>query len=90
MVEGSDVLAHLIPTGGWVIYGKDFSSIVYDEGVTPITKKQFDDAFKIVEEIKANQLTAKADANGYTVTFTAMEPLQAFGVDPTIVAAITA
>ena len=34
--------------------------------------------------------TAKADANGYTVTFTAMEPLQAYGVDPTIVAAITA
>ena len=34
--------------------------------------------------------TAKADANGYTITFTAMEPLQAYGVDPTIVAAITA
>jgi hypothetical protein len=34
--------------------------------------------------------TAKADANGYTVTFTAMEPLQAYGIDPTIVAAITA
>jgi hypothetical protein len=34
--------------------------------------------------------TAKADANGYTITFTAMEPLQAYGVDPTIIAAITA
>ena len=34
--------------------------------------------------------TAKSDANGYTVTFTAMEPLQAYGIDPTIVAAITA
>ena len=26
--------------------------------------------------------TAKADANGYTITFTAMEPIQAFEVDP--------
>ena len=34
--------------------------------------------------------TAKADANGYTVTFTAMEPLQAYGIDPTVISAITA
>lgn len=32
--------------------------------------------------------TAKADANGYTITFTAMEPLQAWGVKPSIVSGI--
>ena len=60
MVEGSEVLAHLIPTGGWVIYENDFDSIVYDEGVTPVTKKQFDDAFKIVEKVKADKALAIA------------------------------
>jgi len=59
MIQGSDVLTHLIPTGGWVIYGDDFDSIIYDEGVTPITKKQFDDAFKVVEKIKADQASAR-------------------------------
>ena len=33
---------------------------------------------------------AKADANGYTITFTAMEPLQAWGVKPSIVSALVA
>lgn len=45
MSKGADVLSMLIPTGGWVIVGDDFDSIRYDEGVTPITKKQFDDGF---------------------------------------------
>jgi hypothetical protein len=60
MVEGSEVLAHLIPTGGWVIYENDFDSIIYDEGVSPITRKQFDDTFKIVEKIKADKAAEKA------------------------------
>jgi hypothetical protein len=42
-----------------------------------------------VSAIDGGTGTAKADANGYTITFTAMEPLQAYGIDPTIVAAIT-
>ncbi len=32
--------------------------------------------------------TAKADASGYTITFTAMEPLQAWGVKPSIVSGV--
>ena len=43
-----------------------------------------------VSAIEGGSGTAKADKNGYTVTFTAMEPLQAFQVDPTIVSAIVA
>lgn len=46
------VLSYLLPKGGWTIIGDDFNSITYDEGVTPITKKQWDDAFKIVDELK--------------------------------------
>lgn len=55
MVDGADVLHYLIPTGGWVIYENDFNSIIYDENVKPITKKQFEDAFEIVEKIKQKE-----------------------------------
>lgn len=42
------------------MYGEDFDSIVYDEGVTPVTRKQFEDTFKIVEKIKADKAIEKA------------------------------
>lgn len=41
-----------------------------------------------VSAIEGGSGTAKADANGYTITFTAMEPLQMYQVDPTIVGAL--
>ncbi len=62
MAKGYEVLEMLIPSGGWVIYGDDFDSIVYDEGVTPITKKQFDDGFKAYDAYKAKQDADKAAA----------------------------
>jgi hypothetical protein len=43
-----------------------------------------------VTAIEGGSGTAKADKNGYTVTFTAMEPDQAWQVDPTIVGSIVA
>jgi len=43
-----------------------------------------------VSAIEGGSGTAKADANGYTITFTAMEKEQMYQVDPTIVAAIVA
>lgn len=55
MATGPDVLSILIPTGGWVITGDDFDSIRYDEGVTPITRKQFDDGFAQYDAWKAQQ-----------------------------------
>lgn len=55
MATGPDVLSILIPTGGWVITGDDFDSIRYDEGVTPITRKQFDDGFVQYDAWKAQQ-----------------------------------
>ncbi len=60
MATGGQVLTMLIPTGGWVIYGDDFDSIIYDQGVTPITKKQFTDGFADYDAWKAEQDAAKA------------------------------
>ena len=65
MAKGREVMEMLIPTGGWVIYADDFDSIRYDEGVTPITKKQFDDGFAQVDAFKAEQ-EAKAEADKVT------------------------
>ena len=62
MATGGEVLGMLIPTGGWVISGDDFASIIYDEGVTPITKKQFTDGFAAFDAWKAEQ-EATAAAN---------------------------
>lgn len=60
MATGADVISMLIPTGGWVIYEDDFDSIIYDEGVTPLTKKQFDDGFAAFDAWKAQQDAEKA------------------------------
>ena len=60
MARGSDVLLMLRPEGGWVIYGDDFDSIIYDEGVTPVTKKQFTDGFSAYDKIKEQQDAAQA------------------------------
>lgn len=62
MATGGEVLSMLIPTGGWVIYGDDFDSIIYDEGVQPITKQQFTDGFAAFDAWKAEQDAAKASA----------------------------
>lgn len=55
IIDGADVMAYLIPTGGWTITGDDFESIRYDEGVQPITKKQFDDGFALAKTAKESQ-----------------------------------
>jgi hypothetical protein len=60
MAKAYEVLSMLIPTGGYVIYGEDFDSIIYDEGVKPLTKKQFDDGFKAYDAFKAKQDADKA------------------------------
>lgn len=60
MATSADVLNMLIPNGGWVIYGQDFDSIIYDEGVTPITKEQFEAGFAQYDVLKAQQDADKA------------------------------
>jgi hypothetical protein len=60
MANGSEVMTHFFPNGGFYIQGNDFSTVFYDEGVTPITKKQFDDTFKIIDDINAQKQADKA------------------------------
>jgi hypothetical protein len=62
MATGSEVLAMLIPNGGWVIYGDDFDSIIYNENVSPINEKEFKAGFAKYDKFKADQDSAKATA----------------------------
>jgi hypothetical protein len=59
MATGAQVLSSLIPVGGWSIHGDDFDSIIYDEGVTPLTKKEFDDGFALADSQKKAEISAK-------------------------------
>lgn len=60
MARGGEVLSMLIPTGGWVITADDFDSIRYDEGVTPITRKEFDEGFAKFDSFQEKQDAEKA------------------------------
>jgi hypothetical protein len=59
MATSAEVLDMLIPNGGWTIIDNNFDSIIYDSGVTPVTKAQFDagfaqyDAWKSAKDTKA-------------------------------------
>ena len=60
--KGREVMEHLRPNGGWVIYGEDFDSIQYLGDCEPITKKQFEAGFAQYDAWKAEQ-EAKAAAD---------------------------
>ncbi len=60
MAKSREVLEMLLPNGGWVIYGDDFDSIRYDDGVNPISKKQFVDGFAQYDAWKAEQDATQA------------------------------
>jgi len=62
MATGAEVLGMLIPSGGWVIYGDDFDSIRYDEGVKAVTKSAFDAGFAQFDAWQAEQNAAKVSA----------------------------
>lgn len=59
MAKGSDVLAMLIPNGGWTMIDNAFESIIYDDGVKPVTKEEFEAGFAIYDSWKAEE-AAKA------------------------------
>jgi hypothetical protein len=61
LIYGGDVLAMLIPTGGWAITGNDYEGIQFIE-CEPITKAQFEAGFAQYDAWKAEQDSkAKAD-----------------------------
>jgi hypothetical protein len=61
MAKGSEVLAMLIPTGGWAIAGDDWSGVQFIEA-TPITQAEFEAGFAQYDTLKAEQ-DAKAAAD---------------------------
>jgi hypothetical protein len=65
MAKATDVMAMLIPSGGYVMYGEEYEGIVFQEA-TPITKAQFEAGFAQYDAWKAEQdanvLAAKAAA----------------------------
>ena len=58
MAKGSDVLSMLIPNGGWVISGDDYSGITFIE-CDPITEEQFLAGFAKADKFMADQAKAK-------------------------------
>jgi hypothetical protein len=61
MAKSSDVLAMLIPNGGYVQYGDSYEGIEFIEA-EPITKKQFEDGFAQYDAWNAEQDAANAAA----------------------------
>jgi hypothetical protein len=59
MATGAEVLAMLIPEGGWVIVGDDFDGIQFLE-CEPITKAKFQLGFAEIDAWKAEQELSQA------------------------------
>lgn len=65
MATTAEIVKYLRPNGGFVLYGDDISTMIFDEGVKPITQKEFDDAKDTVEaklqEAEAVRVQARTD-----------------------------
>ncbi len=84
MSKGSDVLAMLLPNGGWIMTGDTYEGIEFLE-CEPITKKQFTDGFAQYDAWKTEQDTAQATAKAAAQSKLAalgltVEDLQALGL----------
>ena len=64
MIRAGEVLAMLIPDGGWVISGEEYEGIEWIEA-KPITKEEFEAGFAKLKALKEKQeaeAKAKKDA----------------------------
>ena len=67
MATGGDVLKMLCSSGGWVIYGDDFDSIIWTDGKALCTELDFKAGFAKVDAWNAEQ-QAKAAADRASAT----------------------
>ena len=74
MATASEVLAYLIPNGGYVLRGSEYEGIEFIEA-QPITKAQFEAGFAIVDKWKADQ-----EAKAMTAKEAAQAKLAALGL----------
>lgn len=82
MNKTSEVLEFLIPTGGWVLTGDDFSGVQFLE-CEPITEKQFNDGVKLFEAKQIADAEAKLAARA-----SALAKLVALGLSADEIAAL--
>ncbi len=82
MNKTSQVLEFLIPSGGWVLTGDDFSGVQFLE-CEPITEKQFNDGLKLFEAKQLAEAEAKAAARA-----SALAKLAALGLSADEIAAL--
>ena len=61
MSKGSDVLAMLLPNGGWIMTGNEYDGIEFID-CEPITKAEFTAGFAKYDAWKSEQDAAKAAA----------------------------
>jgi len=74
MATGGEILRMLCPSGGWVVYGDDFDSIIWDDQAK-CTKAQFTAGFAQYDAWKAEQ-----DAKAQTDKVSAQAKLEALGL----------
>jgi hypothetical protein len=67
MAKNYEVLAMLIPNGGYTQSGEDYEGITFLE-CEPITKKQYEDGFTQYDSWKLEKETAKATAKAALLT----------------------
>lgn len=61
MAKHSDVLSYLRPDGGYVSVGENYEGITFEPQCEPFTKAEYEAAFDLVDEAKAQaQATAAA------------------------------
>jgi hypothetical protein len=61
MATSAEVLSMLLPNGGWVLTGDDFSGLQFIEA-EPITEEEFNAGFAAYDAWKAAEDATKADA----------------------------
>lgn len=62
MANANQVLSMLCPNVEWTITNDDFNSIIWNDGVAPISEKQFKDGFAQFDAWQAKQEADKAAA----------------------------
>ena len=75
MPKTSEVLAMLRPQGGWVVTDDNFDTVVFDEGVTPVTQSEFEAVLAKYDDWKAEQ-----DAEKVAAKASATAKLEALGL----------
>lgn len=76
MAKSYEVLGFLRPNGGYVQYGEEYEGIIFEPQCEPFTKAEYEAAFDLVDEAKA-----QAEADKIAAKAAAEAKLAALGLD---------